>query len=89
MAIVMLFSKSRGPSSSLIGVPFNSQSLNFLPGLMSLSSRLTLMPSASNCSFISAHFARTSSFPFLNKIGIIVTWFGDTFGGKRKPLSSP
>ena len=89
MAIVMLFSKSRGPSSSLIGVPFNSQSLNFLPGRMSLSSMLTLNPAASKVSLISPHFARTSSFPFLNRIGIIVTWLGDTFGGKRNPFSSP
>ena len=56
---------------------------------MSLSSMLTLSPLASNCFLISPHLARTSSFPFLNRIGIMVTWLGDTLGGRRNPFSSP
>ena len=56
---------------------------------MSRLSMFTRNPAASNSFLSSSHLAKTSSFPFLNKIGIIVIFFGEISGGRRNPFSSP
>ena len=56
---------------------------------MSLSSIFTRNPADSNSFLSSSHLAKTSSFPFLNKIGMIVICFGEISGGRRNPFSSP
>ena len=66
-----LFAKSFGPTSRRKGMPFISYSENFQPGVLSLSSNLTLIPASSSFALISLVFSKTPGSFIL--IGIITT----------------
>ena len=76
------FSRSRGPISSRTGTPFSSPSLHLKPGLtVSRSSSFTRYPAAFRSSY--------STPPLCAAMGRITAWIGATFGGSRRPRSSP
>ena len=78
--------KSFGPISILTGIPFNSHSLNFHPGVYSnLSSNIGL--NSSNNLYNSFEAFVTFAFSLLI-IGTITNLFSAIFGGRTKPLSS-
>src|SRR3989344_829515 len=84
---VTVFSfKSLGPISILIGIPFNSHSLNFQPGVYSsLSSKIGLNFS----SFFDNSLDNFSIFSFESMgIGTITILFSANLGGITSPLSS-
>ncbi len=88
--LTSFFAISFGPISNLIGTPFNSQWLNFHPGVwmpfesiwtLTLLFFISLKISYADC-YIYSYFS-------LKGIGMITTWTFATLGGRTNPLSSP
>jgi hypothetical protein len=82
--------RSRGPSSSRMGAPRSSHSLNLNPGdtCVRLSTWTRIPASASRAASASAA-AMTSPTASPRPIGTMTTWYGASRGGSTRPLSSP
>mgnify|MGYP002508712325 CR=1 FL=1 len=88
-------SMSRGPISKRSGTPFISYSLNFQPGLASLSSNTTLTPSFSSAAltslqagtahYLGQNFAKAFDIKFLDKDGVQKHVYTSSWGVSTRP----